>query len=87
MKNEAVLISQLMVVLLIGVTILTNVYLIQIYVIQMALAQILMVVSNVDVVLAFKVPICLNMSRVYTMTEDMHLPLPKQLYVNLHVKS
>ena len=87
MKNEAVLISQLMVVLLIDVTILTNVYLIQIYVIQMALAQILMVVSNVDVVLAFKVPICLNMSRVYTMTEDMHLPPPKQLYVNLHVKS
>ena len=87
MKSEAVLISLLMVVLLIGVTILTNVYSIQIFVIQMALVQILMVASNADVVLAFKVLIYPNMSRVYTMTEVMHLPPPKQLYANLHVKS
>ena len=87
MKSEVVLILQLMVVLLIDVTILTNVYSIQIFVIQMALVQILMVASNVDVVLAFKVLICPNMSRVYSMTEVRHLPPPKQLYANLHVKS
>ena len=74
---------QLMVVLLIDATILTNVYSIQIFVIHMALAPILMAVFNVDVGSAFKVLISPNMNPVYSMTEVPHSLPPKLQYANL----
>ena len=83
MRSEVVLILQLMVVLLIDATILTNVYSIQIFVIHMALAPILMAVFNVDVGSAFKVHICPNMNPVYSMTEVPHSLPPKLQYANL----